>query len=175
MNQPIRNETRLIAIGICLLVLGVMPLVLSAVGQGPGTHSFFLTESNLFDGRWLLEKKDKIALTRAQEEKIENLMLAHEAFSIRCTAEIKIKELQFAAYLKTGKIDRKEIEKHIREIGKEKTNLIVDHLNYLLDLRNLLTNRQIETLMQIKEQKKPEIHRNDETPKSKKNRSVNRG
>jgi Spy/CpxP family protein refolding chaperone len=130
-------------------------------------HLFFLTDNNLIDGRMLLKIKDKIGLTGKQEERIENLMLEHEAFSIRNSGEIKIKELQFAAYLKTGKTDRKEMEMVIREISKIKTNLIVHYMNYLLDVRDVLTPRQLETLKQMKEKKKAEI-RKREKQKSKK-------
>jgi hypothetical protein len=116
-------------------------------------HLFFLGENNLYDGRLLLDLKDKIALTKQQEEKIEGLMLAHEAFVIRNSAEIKIKELRFAFYLKSkeGEVDRKEMAQYIREISKEKTDLIVHYMNYLLDLRELLTPEQLETLGKLRE------------------------
>jgi len=84
----------------------------------------FLAESDLYDARLILKVKDKIGLTNEQEEKIENIMLVHEAFLIRNSAEIKIKELRFASYLKSqpGEMDRRQVEKYIREISKEKTD-----------------------------------------------------
>jgi len=115
-----------------------------------GTHHFgyfnFLAKSNLYDGRVLLRVKEKIDLSDRQIEKIENLMLEHEAFSIRNSAEIKIKELRFATYLKAGKLNRQETEKFIRDISAEKTDLIVNYINYLVDIRALLTSRQLEIL-----------------------------
>jgi Spy/CpxP family protein refolding chaperone len=128
-------------------------------------HLLFLAESNLYDGRWLLEKKDKIGLTGEQQEKIEDLMLVHEAFSIRNSGEIKIKELRFAAYLKTGNMDRKQMEQHIREISREKTALIVNYANYLLDVRNILTPQQLKTLEHLKEQKRTEARKKKREPK----------
>ncbi|UCH94048.1 MAG: hypothetical protein JSV88_27795 [Candidatus Aminicenantes bacterium] len=168
MNQRRRNRMRMMAM-ICLAVLCVNFVLLSSQSERIPKkdkavkrmkHLFFLAEANLFDGRWLLEMKTKVGLTREQQEKIEDLMLKHEAFSIQNSAEIKIKEVRFAAYLKTGKMDRKEMEKHIREISREKTNLIVSYINYLLDVRNVLTSQQLETLRQMKEQKKKgkELH-----------------
>jgi Spy/CpxP family protein refolding chaperone len=164
MNHPIGNENRMLIIFICLVLLCVGPIVLLNAQQKDKPqkdevfkrkrHLFFLTDNNLFDGRRLLKIKDKIVLTREQVEKIENLMLEHEAFSIQNSGKIKIKELQFAAYLKTGKTDRKEMEAYIREISKEKTNLIVHYMNYLLDVRDVLTPQQLETLKQMKEQEK---------------------
>ncbi|NIM18006.1 MAG: hypothetical protein GTO45_38925 [Candidatus Aminicenantes bacterium] len=122
-------------------------------------HLLFLTKNNLYDGRLLLQLKDKIGLTEEQEKKIEDLMLEHEAFSIRTSAEIKIKELQFASYLKSKakKIDRKQMERHIREISSEKTNMIVRYMNYLLDLRELLTRQQMETLRHLRNRKLQDI------------------
>jgi Spy/CpxP family protein refolding chaperone len=164
MNQSIGNETRMLTIFICLALLCIGPFGLLNAQQKDRPqkkeafkrkrHFFFLTDNNLFDGRRLLKMKDKIGLTGKQEERIENLMLKHEAFSIRNSGEIKIKELQLAAYLKKGKTDRKEMEMYIREISKIKTNFIVHYMNYLLDVRDVLTPQQLETLKQIKEQEK---------------------
>jgi len=177
MNQPIRNETRMLIIFICLAVLWVGPFVLLSAQPGDKPqkdeefnrkrHLFFLTDNNLFDGRMLLKMKDKIGLTGKQEERIENLLLGHEAFSIRNSGEIKIKELQFAASLKTGKTDRKEMEMYIREISKAKTNLIVHYMNYLLDVRDVLTPQQLETLKQMKEQEKSAIRQREKQKKRK--------
>ena len=116
-----------------------------------------LAEANLFDGRLLLTIKEKIGLSDKQVEQIENLVLEHEASSIRNSAEIKIKEARFATFLKSGKMDRKEMEKHIRDISSEKTNLIVDYMNYLLDVRALLTPQQVQTLEQLKAEKKQSV------------------
>jgi len=167
MNRAIGNKTGMLIIIICLAVCCPGPLVLLNAQQenqpqedeafNHERHLFFLTDNNLFDGRMLLKIKDKIGLTGKQEEKIENLMLEHEAFSIRNSGEIKIKELRFTVYLKAGKTDRKEMEMYIREISKIKTNLIVHYLNYLLDVRDVLTSQQLETLKQIKEQEKNAI------------------
>ena len=178
MNQPIRNETRMLIIFICLAVFCVGPFVLLSAQPGDRPqkdeafkrkrHLFFLTDNNLFDGRVLLKMKEKIGLTGKQEERIENLMLGHEAFSIRNSGEIKIKELQFAAYLKAGKTDRKEMEMYIREISQAKTNLIVHYMNYLLDVRDVLTPQQLETLKQMKEQEKNAIRQREKQKNKKK-------
>jgi Spy/CpxP family protein refolding chaperone len=122
-------------------------------------YLLFLSKNNLYDGRLLLQLKDEIGLTREQEKKIEDLMLEHEAFSIRNSAEIKIKELQFASYLKSEKkkIDRKQMERLIREISNEKTTKIIHYINYLLDLRELLTPQQMEILRHQRNHKLQDI------------------
>ena len=178
MNQSKAKETRIMIIFMCLVVMCVGAFVLLNARQedkpledeafNRRRHLFFLTDNNLFDGRMLLRIKDKIGLTGKQEEKIENLMLEHEAFSIRNSGEIKIKELQFAAYLEAGKTDRKEVEMYIREISKIKTNLIVHYMNYLLDVREVLTPQQLETLKQMKEQENDAIRQREREKDKKK-------
>ncbi len=107
-----------------------------------------LRDNNLYDGHFLLEHKNVLGLTDKQEEKIENMMLELETYCIQKTAEIKVKELQFASYLNSldKKAARNEIDRHIREISSEKTDLIVYYMNYLLDLRELLTPKQVDIL-----------------------------
>jgi Spy/CpxP family protein refolding chaperone len=124
------------------------------------TRFMFLADSNLVDGRRLLEIKARIGLTAEQEKKIEDLVLEQEAFNIRRSAEIKIKEVRFAAYLRAGKLDRKGMASYIREISAEKTALIVNYINYLLDVRELLTPRQLEILQQNKGKRKTLMRRN---------------
>ena len=161
MILPSENKTKKLIMSICSAVFFLGPLMLLPAQSGDRPHEdetfkwkrhlFFLTDNHLFDGRLLLKIKDKIGLTREQEERIENLMLEHETFSIRNSGEIKIKELQLTVYLRSGKTDRKEMEMYIREISKIKTNLIVHYMNYLLEVRDVLTPQQIETLKQMKE------------------------
>jgi Spy/CpxP family protein refolding chaperone len=166
-----RNQPAAINVLILLLaVLGVNPAIYcrdyrraqSPKNERPERlmHFLFLADSNLVDGRRLLEVKDKIGLTPEQEEKIENLVLEQEALNIRSSAEIKIKEMRFATSLGAGKMDRKEMETYIREISAAKTRLIVNYINYLLDVRDLLTPRQLEILRQIKVKRKSSIQRN---------------
>lgn len=117
---------------------------------------FFMAENDLYDGRIILKMKDKIGLTKAQEEKIQDLMLEHEALTIRSSAEIKILELRFASRLKSGngEINRKQVETYIREISSKKTDLIVHYMNHLLDLKKILTPEQVQKMAEIREKMK---------------------
>lgn len=114
----------------------------------------FMVDTNLYDGRFLLANRDKLNLNHNQIEKIEDLILDYESYIIRYNAEIKIKELRFASYLKSERMDRKEMEKYIRAIGNEKTNMIVRYINYLLDIKKILTNSQLVYLYKFKKEKK---------------------
>ena len=111
----------------------------------------YMAENNLFEARFILHLKSEIGLTAQQEQKIENMMLAYEENAIRRGSDIKVLELKFASLLKGNRIDRREMEKMAREIGKLKTDLQVDHLNYLLDVRDTLTPEQIQKLEKMKE------------------------
>jgi len=118
-------------------------------------YGIHMAEKNLFPGPMLLKFKDEIGLTAEQVNKIEKMAdLFHEA-AIKKHADIKIKELKVHSYLKEEQVDRKKMEIMIREIAKMKTDMQVDHMNYLLDLKNLLTPEQ---LAKIESLKKERIH-----------------
>jgi len=109
----------------------------------------YMAENNLFEARFILRLKSEIGLTGEQQQKIENLMLAQEESVIRRSSDIKVLEMKFALLLKNNRIDRSEMEKLAREMGKLKTDLQVDHINYLLDMRDNLKPEQIQKLEKL--------------------------
>jgi len=113
-------------------------------------------DAQLYDGRLILDLAEKLNLTSSQEEKIEALMLTHESFSIRNSAEIKIKELRLLGFIASAKspLNRKELEQSIREISQVKTDLIVHYMNYLIDVRSILTSQQLRKLNLMKKKGK---------------------
>ena len=112
----------------------------------------FMAENNLFEARMILRFKSEIGLTPAQEKSIENLMLAHEETAIKRQADLKVMELHFAALLKEENVNRKAMEKMARGIGNFKTDLQIDHLNYLLDIRDTLNPEQIQKMENLKKE-----------------------
>ena len=106
----------------------------------------FLTDQNLIDGRLILRFKDQLELTSNQIQKIEKLMLKFEEEYISRWAEIKINEIHLATYIKSDQIVREKIEKAIREINSERIEISIKYLNYLLDIKILLTPDQREKL-----------------------------
>ena len=128
----------------------------------------FLNQYNLFDGRFILKTKEQLKLTPVQEKKIEKLMLTFEELSISRCAEIKINELHLASAIKSDGIDRKKIENHIRQISNKKIDLSIAYLNYLLDIKMILTDSQLALLSEIKRQnllhlkKRPIRHHQEE-------------
>jgi len=117
----------------------------------------YMAENNLFEARFILHLKAEIGLTPEQEKKIGDMMLAYEESAIRRGSDVKVLELKFATLLKGNRIDRREMEKMAREIGKMKTDLQVGHLNYLLDVRDILTPEQIQKLEKMKEKFRGEM------------------
>ncbi|MDQ1353218.1 MAG: hypothetical protein QG657_3524 [Acidobacteriota bacterium] len=112
---------------------------------------FMVEGYNLYDARFILDAQEDLGLTKEQTEKIENLMLENEATIIRDSAEIKIQELRFASFLKSqsDEIDRKQVEKYIREISQQKIIMVVHQINYLLDVKQVLTPAQLRKLAEI--------------------------
>ncbi|MCP4153263.1 MAG: hypothetical protein GY757_36365 [bacterium] len=135
-------------------------------------REFFLADNSLVSARKVLKFREQLALTDNQIEKLEDIMLTHETFSIRNGAEIKIQELRFASYLRSShkNIDRKNVAKHIRKISKKKTDMIVQYMNYLLDVRAILTPAQKAIVKEIKakieKEKKEERKRKRSTRKT---------
>ncbi|HSQ34841.1 MAG TPA: Spy/CpxP family protein refolding chaperone [Candidatus Binatia bacterium] len=142
---------------ILLAMLGGAAQAQSHKKTWPNTLSslrfgLYMAENNLFEARFILRVKGEIGLTPAQEQKIENVMLAHDETVIRRSSDIKVLELRFASLLKGNRIDRREMEKMARAMGQLKTDLQIDHLNYLLDLRDILTPEQVQKMEKMKKE-----------------------
>lgn len=143
------NKIKIIFTFLAITWLGAWVLGAQTAGpmfdRGPGP-GFLGADQGLVDGRAVLKFKQDIGLSAAQEKKIKTLVLAFEESLIRHGAEIKINELKFALYIKADKVDRKEIARLISEISRQKTDSIVGYLNYLLDVRDVLTGPQRDRL-----------------------------
>ncbi|MCX6581698.1 MAG: hypothetical protein NT166_16125 [Candidatus Aminicenantes bacterium] len=109
-----------------------------------------LVDKNLFPAPILLKHKDDIGLTAEQVGKIEKMQVQQQESFIKRQADISVKELKLGAYLKEDKIDRGKMESMILEIGKMRTDLQVQHINHLLDLKDLLTAEQLKKLESFK-------------------------
>ncbi|MCI0470515.1 MAG: hypothetical protein L0Y73_02540 [Candidatus Aminicenantes bacterium] len=124
--------------------------------------SYFWAQKDLFDARLILEAKEKVGLTKEQQRKIENKMLEFEEASIKQWAEIKVLELRFASHVKSEKVDRKEIEKVVREISARKTECILKYMNYLLDIKGILTPEQLRKMKALRKRMANPITRRED-------------
>lgn len=131
-------------------------------------HAFMLAEKNLFDAEFILDMKDKINLTAEQEQKMENIMMNYQETCLRIGAEIKIRELRLASAIKSEQLNKAGMAQYIREISQQKTDWVVKYFNYLLDLRDLLSKKQLSilaTLSKEKSKRKPEQTPPPQNPK----------
>lgn len=140
---------------IFLIALVLVMSTLDAAAQSPETtrhmkYAIHMAEKNLFSGRMLLKMKDEIALTEDQVGTIKKMDNAHQENLIKRNADIKVLQLKLDAYLKEEKINRAKLEKMVREIAKLRTDLQIENINHLLDLRDLLTAEQLAKIDELK-------------------------
>lgn len=119
-------------------------------------YRIMMAEKNLLPARMLLKFKDDIGLTEDQVGKIEKMQEARKEAKIKKQADIKVQELKFNSYLKGDKVDRGKMEKMIRTIAKMRTDSQIETINYLLDLKEILTPEQVK---KIDELKKDRMHK----------------
>mgnify|MGYP001118586031 CR=1 FL=1 len=143
-----------------IFVMSVLLLVsftslLEAKAGNPGTLKHMrqgvrMAEKNLFSAQILLKLKERINLTKDQVRTIEKMRDAHQESAIKRTADIKVLELKIGSYMEKEKINRGKLEKMLRQVAAMKTDLTVANINYLLDLRDLLTPEQIKKVESVK-------------------------
>jgi Spy/CpxP family protein refolding chaperone len=69
---------------------------------------------------------------------------------IKQSSDIRLLELKIGNALKAEPVDRAAVEKMIREVGNMKTNLFVKRINFLLDVKNILTADQLNRIEKMK-------------------------
>lgn len=111
-----------------------------------------MAERNLLSARMLLKMKDDIGLDADQVVKIEKLQELQEEVTIKRTADIKALELKLNSSLKEKKVNRAKVEKQIREIAALRTDMMVEHIDHLLDLKELLTGEQLVKIDRLKKE-----------------------
>ena len=109
-----------------------------------------MAEQNLIPGKILIRMKDKIGLSEKQVQQIQKLDAAFQEAQIMSDADAKVKYLKVKNYLKEEKINRSKLEKMIWDVAKLKTQMQVDRINYLLDVKSFLTAEQITKIEEMK-------------------------
>lgn len=150
---------------LTVMVILIMPPWMHSQMLGPwdmdmmqmARFGVYLMEEDLFDARIVMMHKDHLELTAQQEKKIELRMLKLEENSLRLKAEAKIGELRLTAQLKAENVDRKKVKTLMKKISDMRTELMVLYMNYLLDIKELLTPAQIEKLKVLRERFKKEF------------------
>lgn len=159
-----------------IIILAIAALMVSSIAfamePGPGDHRMMrhagyrimMAEKNLLPAHMLLKFKDEIGLTDSQIDKIDKMQDAYQEAAIKKQADVKVQELKLNSYLKEDKIDRGKMEKMIRAIAQMRTDSQIDHINYLLDLKDILTPEQVK---KIDEFKKDRMHKRMDSRRSK--------
>jgi len=145
------------------VIVGMMLITMNLAADPRGgnrdmmRHARFgihMAENFLFPGRILLKFKDEINLTPKQVQVIEKMDENYKEAGIRKQADIKILELKLHSYLKKDPVDRKQMEKMIREVAQMRTDMQIDRMNYLLDVKKILTKEQLEKIESLKKRRR---------------------
>lgn len=148
-----------------ILMVMVGSLALQAEARRPDMmkHSRFgirMAERNMIPARMLLQHKDELGLTDTQVSKIESMQTKFQEASIRGNADVKVKQLKLQNYLKSDKIDRKKLEQMIRDVAALKTNMQIDRMHYMLDVKSVLTAEQLKKIEEFKTQRRQKWFKN---------------
>jgi Spy/CpxP family protein refolding chaperone len=149
---------KVMAVAAAVLIVFAVGIFLSAA-PGPRDrmkHAGFglnMAEKSFLHCEMLLKFKDEIGLTPEQVGKIEKMRDSFTEASIKQEADIKIQGLKLISILKKDQVDRKAAEKMIRDISKLKTDLQIDRMNYLMDVKSVLTPEQIKKIEDLRKQR----------------------
>lgn len=113
-------------------------------------HGFGMLDSNMIRGQMLLKMKDELGLTPDQEKKIEQMSLNFQESVIKRMADTKVLELKLTNYLQGDKIDKKSIEKMVKEVAMMKADMQVDRIFHYLDIKGVLTPEQLKKVEELK-------------------------
>lgn len=116
-------------------------------------HSGFglqMAEKNLLPARMLLRFKTEIGLTDVQVKKIEKMQLNYQAFNIKSSTDAKLLGLKISTEFNAAKVNRGKITSLIKKVGIIKSEMQVSRINYLLDVRSVLTKAQIDKINSLR-------------------------
>jgi Spy/CpxP family protein refolding chaperone len=109
-------------------------------------HSGFnlrMVERNLLPARMLLRMKAEIGLTTSQVNKIEKMQLDYKEFVIKSSADVKLIGLKMKTEFNADKVNRVKVINLIKKIASLKTEMQISRINYLLDVKSILTKEQM--------------------------------
>ena len=138
-----------------IILIFIAALIVSGVfGSGYVSkhmrHGFGMLDNNMIRGQMLLRLKAEIGLTPDQVKKIEKMSFDFQESVIRRMADTKILEIKLANYLQGEKINKKNIEKMIKDISAMKADMQIDRVFHFLDIRSILTPEQIKKVNELK-------------------------
>jgi len=138
-----------------ILIISAM-IILTGTTFGAGyiskhmRHGFGMVDNNMIRGQMLLRLKDELKLTDDQVKKIEKMNFNFQESVIRRMADTKVMEIKLANYLQGDKIDKKKVEKMIKDIAMMKADMQIDRIYHFLDIKSVLTPEQIKKAGELK-------------------------
>ncbi|MEN8221698.1 MAG: Spy/CpxP family protein refolding chaperone [Acidobacteriota bacterium] len=138
-----------------ILVITAM-IVLAGTTFGAGYISkhmkqgFGMADNYMLRGQMLLRAKTELGLTPDQVKKIEQMSFDFQESVIKRMADTKVMEIKLANYLRGEKINKKTIEKMIKDISMKKADMQIDRIYHFLDIKNILTPEQIKKAEELK-------------------------
>ncbi len=146
-----QNVALLLAV---MFVMTLLPSLDAAQRRGDvwkrARFGMHMAEKNLYSCRMLLHLKDQISLSAEQIKKIEKMQAAFAETQLRGKTEVKVQKMKFDTYLKGDNIDRNKLAKLVKSVAALQTNLQLDRLNFLLDVKSVLTADQVKKLEELK-------------------------
>lgn len=157
------KKVTLLVAAVLMVLVGSLALEAGARRPDMMKHSRFgirMAEKNLLPAKMLLRFKDDIGLTDQQTAKIESMQVKFQEAHIRRQADIKVKELKLQNFLKGDKINRKKMEQMIRDVAALRTDMQIDRMHYLLDVKSVLTADQLKKIDEIKKNRRQKWFKN---------------
>ncbi len=134
-------------------------------------HSGFglkMAEKNLLPARMLLRFKTEIGLTDVQVKKIEKMQLNYQEYKVKSSADATLISLKISTEFSADKVNRSKVTNLIKKVGLIKTEMQVSRINYLLDVKSVLTKVQIDKINSLKQARRAKRGKRG-------NRSMNQG
>lgn len=120
-------------------------------------HSSFglkMAQKNLLPAQMLLRFKTEIGLTDTQVKKIEKMQLDYKKYKIKSTADVKLIGLKINTEFSADQVNRSKTASLIKKVGLIKTEMQVNRINHLLDIKLVLTKAQIDKIKSLKQKRR---------------------
>jgi len=147
-----KKVTSIVLVSALVLTIGIFAFAAPQQGGGMRHAGFGMNMAERFFIRaeMLLRMKDQLGLTPDQVAKIEKMNDQFSEASIKLHANIQIAEIKLKNILSKDNVDRKAAENMIRDIAKMKTDAQVDRINFMLDVKSILTPDQVKKIQELR-------------------------
>lgn len=129
-----------------MLKLATIPLILAAFFAAPGSHVAARSRGVLPGMNLSPQVMEQLSLTEDQVSKIKDIKDTHMEKMLDIRQKMEKSRLELAKLVDEDAFSQSKVEARIREIGSFKTQMELERVNFLFQVRKLLTPEQIEKL-----------------------------